>query len=68
MSSSFGIALRSKREKAGLTQDELARLAGVSQKHVSSLERGKNQPSWGMMETLAVALKLSVAELITRSL
>jgi len=39
---SFGGLLRRLRDEAGLTQDELAEAAGVSQRAVSDLERGIN--------------------------
>jgi transcriptional regulator with XRE-family HTH domain len=38
----FGGLLRRLRDEAGLTQDELAEAAGVSQRAVSDLERGVN--------------------------
>ena len=40
---SFGGLLRRLRDDAGLTQDELAGAAGVSQRAVSDLERGINR-------------------------
>ena len=39
----FGGLLRQLRDDAGLTQDELAEAAGVSQRAVSDLERGINR-------------------------
>lgn len=37
----FGLVVRKRRERAGLSQEELARLAGVHRTYVSSIERGK---------------------------
>ena len=39
----FGGLLRRLRDDAGLTQDELAEAAGVSQRAISDLERGINR-------------------------
>jgi tetratricopeptide (TPR) repeat protein/transcriptional regulator with XRE-family HTH domain len=40
---SFGVLLRQLRDEAGLTQDELAEAAQVSQRAISDLERGINR-------------------------
>ena len=40
---SFGGLLRQLRDEAGLTQDELAEAAQVSQRAISDLERGINR-------------------------
>lgn len=64
----FGVLLRNSRKKTGLTQQELARLAGIAMNTVSRLETGKNLPSTTTIQTLSLALKMSVAELIARSL
>jgi len=47
-----------------MTQAELAKLSGVSQCHLSCMERGEKQPTLPILKRLAVALKISVAELI----
>src|SRR5215475_14140634 len=39
----FGVLLRQLRDEAGLTQDELAEAARVSQRAISDLERGVNR-------------------------
>lgn len=48
------------RAKAGLTQDELARLSGLPQSHISRLESGKHSPSRLTLEKLAKALNVGV--------
>jgi transcriptional regulator with XRE-family HTH domain len=53
--------LRELREKAGLTQEALARLAGLSTFTVSKLEQGGVDPSWSTVKKLARALGVSVA-------
>ncbi len=57
---SFGSLLRSLREAASLTQEELARLAGLSSKAISTLERGERmRPHPHTVRALVKALNLS---------
>jgi len=51
--------IRSLREKAGLTQVQLAENVGVSQAAVSEWELGKADPSYETLKRLAPALKVS---------
>ena len=56
-----GETMRMHRERAGLSQPELARLSGISQVTISALEKGRN--SGGNLDTielLADALGLSI--------
>ena len=56
----FGAKLKTLREAAGLTQEELASRAGVSAKAVSALERGdRKRPYPHTVRSLADALSLS---------
>ncbi len=60
---SFGARLRSLRETAGLTQEELAGRAGLTRNAVSALERGsRKQPYPHTVRSLADALDLSEVE------
>lgn len=60
---SFGIRLRSLRQAAGLTQEELASRAGLSPNAVSSLERGtRRRPQPHTVRSLSEALNLSEDE------
>lgn len=52
------------RKLAGLTQDDLARLTGVSQSAISSIEIGRNMPTTSTAALLASVLKIPVSELI----
>lgn len=45
-----------------LTQEELAERAEVSVDFISLVERGKNQPSFKVIEKLSAALNTSVAD------
>jgi non-specific serine/threonine protein kinase len=62
-SSPFGDLLRRSREAAGLTQEELAARAGLSEHAISQLERGARQrPQRGTVVLLAEALGLAGPE------
>lgn len=60
----FGQALRQSRERAGLSQEELAHLAGVDRTFVSRAERGVCQPALATILLLAGALKVSATALV----
>lgn len=57
--------LRRLRQDRGLTQEELADLAGVNRNYVGMIEREENAASVDVLETLAKALKVRAAELLT---
>lgn len=57
----FSQRLRQLREAVSLSQTELAERAGYTRQHISSLEKGINQPSWDTVRRLARALSVSVA-------
>ncbi len=54
--SDFAARLRELREKAGLSQYALAKLAGISKQAIHQLEEGTNKPSWETVQKLALAL------------
>jgi putative transcriptional regulator len=55
--------LREARAHAGLTQTELARLAGVRQPHIARWERGDHLPRVDSAIRVAAALKTTVEAL-----
>jgi transcriptional regulator with XRE-family HTH domain len=59
-------ALRRLRDAAGLTQDGLAELAGMSKRSIAAYELGEAQPSLGAAIALADALRVSLDELAGR--
>src|SRR5688572_22289966 len=62
----FGVQLRGLRERIGLTQEELARRAGLSVHAVSALERGaRTRPYPHTVRSLAEALGASPADQAT---
>jgi transcriptional regulator with XRE-family HTH domain len=54
--SGFGEVLKQLREKAGLSQAQLAERAGLNVFGVAKLEQGVREPSWNSVLTLAAAL------------
>lgn len=62
---SFGTFLRSLREENGLSQAQLGRLAGVSDKAVSKWESDAARPQSGLLRRLADLLGVTVDELLS---
>lgn len=60
-----GASIKKLREQKRLTQAELAALLAVSDKAVSKWETGKGYPDITLLEPLAQALGVSVAELLS---
>lgn len=58
--------LRRLRQDRALTQEELADLAGVNRNYVGMIEREENAASVDILESLAKALKVKAAELLTQ--
>lgn len=52
------------RKKYGLTQDELAKIAGVSNKAVSTWEKGTKEPRMGAIERIAAHFGIKKSNLI----
>jgi len=61
----FGTRLRSLRERAGMTQTQLAQRVGTDQSHISRWERNAAVPEISMVERLAAAFSVSTAELLS---
>ncbi len=57
--------IKTLRERRGLTQSALAQKIGVSDKAISKWETAKGLPDISLVEPLAVALGVSVAELMS---
>ena len=56
----IGTILRDRRDKATLTQAELARRSGVSQSSISAVERGTRRPSLTLIGRVLAALGLQI--------
>lgn len=64
-SNKLGIKIKSLRQKAGLSQDELARKSDVAYTTLTKIETGIiKSPSVFVVEKIAKALKVSIEELI----
>src|SRR3979409_242689 len=63
----FGTAVRARRKRLGISQEELAGRAGLHRTYVSDIERGARNPSLESIDKLARALKISVAKLFSSS-
>lgn len=59
----FGLRLRGLREKAGLSQEELADRAQVHRTYLSGIERGRRNPSLINLLRIARALNISISAL-----
>jgi transcriptional regulator with XRE-family HTH domain len=60
----LGRTIRAERRRAGLTQAELARRAGIASNHLSRLESGeKIDPRFATIAKLALALNVSLDRL-----
>jgi len=60
----LGSAVRRRRQELGLSQEKLAHAADCHQTWVSSLERGRRNPSVLSLLRIARALKTTPAELM----
>ena len=64
----FSGRLRAMRARAGLTQQVLAKRAGITGAALSRYESGKNEPTLAALVALADALKVGLDELIGRKI
>jgi transcriptional regulator with XRE-family HTH domain len=60
----FGHRIKKLREKAGLSQVEMAHRFGIDRGHISDLERGKKSVCLPMLEVLSKGFEMSVSELM----
>jgi DNA-binding XRE family transcriptional regulator len=58
-----GRTIREQREKAGLTQTQLAKKTGIDQGHLSDLEKGRHSPNAKTLERIAAGLGIDVSVL-----
>ncbi len=65
--SSFGIAMRQLREQQGWSQEGLAERADLNRSYIGELERGQAIPSLPTLKKLALALNLSLANLLAHA-
>lgn len=63
----LGKAIRQLREERGMTQEALAREAGVTVGHMSMIERGHSNPTWATVKAIAAALGAAMPTLAQRA-
>ena len=61
---SLGTTIRTLRQQRGLTIETLAHNADVHPTYVSGIERGRNNPTFEVLNQLASALHVRLSELI----
>ena len=60
-----GERIRERRQEIGLTQDDLAKILGVTPQHISAIENDKRLPSLDFLVKLARALKVTTDYLLS---
>ena len=55
----IGITLRKLRKEANLSQEALALICGIDRTYISSLERGKRQPTLKVIFAISSAINIS---------
>ena len=60
----LAVALRARRETAGLTQEQVASAAGVSVQLVRRLEAGTSNPTLGTLHAITTALDVAWTDLL----
>lgn len=58
-----GLNLQALRRSKGLSQEELAHRSGVHQTYLSGVERGRRNPTIGLLDKIAAALEADVEDL-----
>lgn len=64
---SYGERIKRERERRGLTQEELAKIASISQSYLGDIERGKKSPSIDVFKKISQALSRPIDFFITES-
>lgn len=62
----LGAAIKALREKREMKQQTLAEAAGIGVAHLSKIERGRGNPTWSTVVSIAEALDLSIVEVARR--
>ncbi|KUO95848.1 hypothetical protein ATW55_14870 [Ferroacidibacillus organovorans] len=61
---SLGTRIEEKRKEKGLSQERLGTLAGVSAAFISQVEKGKRNPSYGLLQKLSAELDVPLEYLV----
>jgi len=60
----FGARVRALRQRAGFSQEEFAAECDLDRTYISGIERGRRNVGLRNLEAIAIALKLSISELM----
>jgi len=60
----FGKAIRGRRKKLGVSQEEFADLCGLDRTYLGGIERGERNLALVNIEKIARALRVSLSELL----
>jgi transcriptional regulator with XRE-family HTH domain len=60
----LGMKLKELRTQQGMSQTAMAKKVRVKQAYIAMLEKGQENPTLDVLERLAKALKVTVAELV----
>jgi DNA-binding XRE family transcriptional regulator len=63
----LGAAVRAIRDARGKTQQDTAQAAGITVAHLSKIERGLTNPTWGTVVAIADALGSTMTEIAKRA-
>lgn len=63
----IGIRIKNLRKSRGMSQEQLAEKIGISPKYLSSIERGKENPTLDIFTKLAAALGVELSEIFNLS-
>jgi transcriptional regulator with XRE-family HTH domain len=63
----LGAAIRALRDARGATQQDTAQAANITVAHLSKIERGLTNPTWGTVVAIADALDSTVSEIAKRA-
>jgi XRE family transcriptional regulator, regulator of sulfur utilization len=63
----LGAAIRALRNERDLKQLDVAEDAGITVAHLSKIETGKVNPTWGTVERIAKALGTTIADVAQRA-
>lgn len=58
-SQQIGVVIRAARERAGMSQQSLAHLAGTTVDGISAIEIGKRNPGWSTLARIAAVLDIT---------
>lgn len=62
----FGKAVRGRRQKLGVSQEEFADLCGLDRTYIGGIERGERNVALVNIEKIAKAFRVTIAEFFRR--